>query len=35
MSTWTVLKDLMKKNCLIKMGTSDDNGGKLDGHISD
>ena len=29
------LKDLMKKNCLIKMGTSDDNGEKLDGHISD
>ena len=42
MSTWTVLKDLVKKNCLIKNiftallkdGTTGDNGKKLDGHIS-
>ena len=41
MSTWTVLKDLMKKNCLIecfyssvKDETTGDNGEKLDGHIS-
>ena len=43
MSTWTVLKDLVKKSCLIKNiftallkdGTTGDNGKKLDGHISD
>ena len=41
MSTWTVLKDLMKKNCLIecfyssaKDEATGDNGEKLDGHIS-
>ena len=42
-STRTVLKDLMKKNCLIKKcfyssvkdGKTDDNGEQLDGHISD
>ena len=43
MSTWTVLKDLVKKNFLIKKcfyssvknGTTGDNGEKLDGHIRD
>ena len=43
MSTWTVLKDLVKKNCpqkkcfysSVKDGTTNDNGKKLDGHISD
>ena len=35
MSTWTVLKNLVKKNCLIKGGTTGDNGEKLGGHISD
>ena len=43
MSTWTVLKDLVEKNFLTKSvfiaqkkdGTTDDNGKKLDGHISD
>ena len=35
MSTWTVLKNLVKKNCLIKSGTTGDNGEKLGGHISD
>ena len=42
MSTWTVLKDLVKKNCQIrnvltavKDGIAGDNGEKLDGHISD
>ena len=42
MNTWIVLKDLIKKNCLIKNvfyssvkdGTTGDNGNKLDGHIS-
>ena len=37
MSTWTVLKGLMKKNCLIKNvknGTTGDNCEKLDGHIT-
>ena len=42
MSTWTVLKDLMKKKspdkkCLyssVKDGTNDDKGERLDGHIS-
>ena len=34
MSTWTVLKNLVKKNCLIKSGTTGDNGEKLGGHIS-
>ena len=41
MSTWTVLKDLIKKlpgkKCFyssLKHGTTDDNGEKLDGHIS-
>ena len=46
MSTWTVLKDLVNKNCLakkkdvknaisVKYGTTSDSGEKLDGHISD
>ena len=43
MNTWTVLKDLMKKNCLLKKcfqrsvkdGTTGDNGERLDGLISD
>ena len=43
MSTWAVLKDLVKKYCLIenffyssvKDKTTGDNGEKLDGHISD
>ena len=42
MSTWTILKNLVKKNCLIKGfyssvkdGTTSDSGEKLDGHISD
>ena len=43
MSTWTVLKDLVKKKlpnkeCFyssIKDGTTADNGKKLNGHISD
>ena len=43
MNTWTVLKDLVKKNCpkkncfysSVKDGTANDNGKKLDGHISD
>ena len=35
MSTWTVLKNLMKKNCLRKGGTTGDNGDKLGSHISD
>ena len=43
MSTWTILKDLIKKNCLtknvftdlMKEGTTVDNGAKLDGHIND
>ena len=43
MSTWTTLKHLVKKNCLIKKcfyssvkdGATGDNGEKLDGHISD
>ena len=43
MSTWKVLKDLAKKNCLIKNffysssvkdGTTGDDGEKLDGHKS-
>ena len=42
MSTWRVLKDLVKKNCLTKNvfiaqkkdGTTDDNGKKLNAHIS-
>ena len=42
MSTWKVLKDLAKKNCLIenvfyssvKDGTTGDDGEKLDGHKS-
>ena len=41
-STWTVLKNLMKKNCLIKMflqrlkdEKTGDNGKKLNGHLSD
>ena len=42
MSTWTVLKDLKKKNCLIenisvaeeKKGKNEDDGKKTDGHIS-
>ena len=42
MRTWTVLKDLVKKNCLIKnvslvqqkKGKIGDNGKKLDGHIN-
>ena len=40
MSTWTVFKDLVKKNCLIKNvlqlvkdGTTGDNGKKLNSHI--
>ena len=40
MSTWTVFKDLVKKNCLIKNvlqlvkdGTTGDNGKKLNRHI--
>ena len=38
MNTWTVLKDLMKKNSLIKYvkhGATNDDDEKLDGHISD
>ena len=42
MSTWSVLKDLVKKNCLIKnvfialkAGAADYDGKKLDGHKSD
>ena len=42
MSTWTVLKDLVKKKCLIENlfssvnhGTTGDNCKKLDGQISD
>ena len=43
MRTRAVLKDLVKKNCLIKKcfyssvkdGTTGDNGKKLDGYISD
>ena len=43
MSTWTVLKDLVKKDCLIKFffyssvkdGATGDNGKILDGLISD
>ena len=42
MSTWSVLKDLVKKNCLIKNvfialkdGAADYDGKKLDGHKSD
>ena len=43
MSTWTVLKDLVKKDCLIKKsfyssvkdGATGDNGKILDGLISD
>ena len=35
MSKWTVLKHLMKKNCLIENVVIGDNGEKLDGHISD
>ena len=43
MNTWTVLKDLVKKNCpkkncfysSVKYGTANDNGKKLDGYISD
>ena len=43
MSIWTVLKNIVKKNCLMKKkcfygsvkdGTTDDNGEKLDSHIS-
>ena len=42
MSTWTVLKSLVKKNYLtkkcfyssVKDGTTDNNGEKLDGHTS-
>ena len=41
MSTWTVLKDLVKEklpdkkcfNCSVKDGTTDDSDEKLDGHI--
>ena len=38
MNTWTFLKYLVKKNCLIKSGsvkdgTTGDNGKKLDAHI--
>ena len=38
MNTWTVLKDLMKKNSLIKYvkhGATNDDDEKSDGHISD
>ena len=43
MSTWTVLKDLVRKSCLIKNvfyspvkdRTTGDNGKKLDGQIKD
>ena len=43
MSTWTVLKDLMKKKLpdkiffysSVKHGTTGDNGKKIDGHIND
>ena len=43
MNTWTVLKDFVKKNCLIKKyfhrslkdGIIDDNGEKLNSYISD
>ena len=43
MSIWTVLKDLMKKNCLLKEyfyrsvkdSKTGDYGEKLDGHKSD
>ena len=37
MSTWTILKDLVKKNCLIKNvkdGTTSNNCKELNGHIS-
>ena len=41
MSTWTILKNLVKKNCLIKGfyssvkdGTTNDSGEKLESHIS-
>ena len=40
MSTWTVLKDLTKKNCLtknvftVKDEKTGENGEKLDSHIS-
>ena len=36
-STWTVLKDLVKKKCFyssVKNGTTGDNSKKLDGHMS-
>ena len=36
-STWTVLKDLMKKKCFYsskKDGATDDDGKRLDGHTS-
>ena len=44
MNIWTAFKNLMKKNCLVKNvfekssvkdRAPDDNGKKLDGHISD
>ena len=43
MTKWTVLKDLVRKNCMIKKcfyssvkdGTTNDNGKRLDGHIRD
>ena len=43
MTKWTVLKYLVRKNCVIKKcfyssvkdGTTNDNGKRLDGHIRD